>query len=171
MLLAVLPLLACSQTMLLVQLLNRVQLFATPWTATHQAPLSSTTSCSLLKFMSIESVMPSDYLMLCCPLLLLPSIFPRIRVFSNESAPHIRWPKYWNFSFSISPSSEYSGLISFRIDWFDLLDVQGTLKSLLWHHSSKKSVLWHSALFMVELSHLYITTGKTIALAMPLLTK
>ena len=108
---------------------------------------------------------------LCHPLLLLSSLFPSMRVFSIELTLHIKWLKYWNFSFSISPSSEYSGLISFRIDWFDLLDVQGTLKSLLWHHSSKKSVLWHSALFMVELSHLYITTGKTIALAMPLLTK
>ena len=114
--------------------------------------------------MSIESVMPSNYLILCHPLLLLPSIFPSIRVFSNESALHIRWPKYWSFSFSISPSNEYSGLISFRIDWLDLIEVQGTLKSLLQHHSSKASILRHSAFFMVQLSHPYMTTGKTIAL-------
>jgi len=114
--------------------------------------------------MSIESVMPSNHLILCCPLLLLPSIFPSIRVFSNESVLHSRWPKYWNFSFSLSPSNEYSGLISFRIDWFDLLAVQGTLKSLLQHHSSKASILWHSAFFIVQLSHPYMTAGKTIAL-------
>ena len=114
--------------------------------------------------MSIESVMPSSHLTLCCPLLLLPSIFPSIRIFSNESVLHIRWPKYWSFSFSISPSNEYSGLISLRIDWFDLLAVQGTLKSLLQHHSSKASILRHSAFFMVQLSHPYMTTGKTIAL-------
>ena len=114
--------------------------------------------------MSIESVMPSNHLILCCPLLLPPSIFPRIRVFSNESALLIRWPNYWSFSFKISPSNEYSGLISFRIDWFDLLAVQGTLKSLLQHHNLKSSILRHSALFMVRLSHLYMTTGKTIAL-------
>ena len=108
--------------------------------------------------------MPSNHLILCCPLLLLPSIFPRIRVFSNESALHIRWPKYWSFSFSISPSNEYSGMISFRMDWLDLLAVQGTLKSLLKHHSSKASILWHSAFFIVQLSHPYMTTGKTIAL-------
>ena len=124
---------------------------------------SSTISQSLLKFMSIESVMPSNHLILCCPLL-LPSIFPNIRVFSNESALHIRWPKYWSFSFSISLSNGYSGLISFRIDWFDLLAVQGTLKSLLQHHSSKASILWCSAFFIVQLSHPYMTTGKTIAL-------
>ena len=119
-----------------VQLLSRLRLFATPWTAARQASLSITSSGSLLKLMSIESVMPSNHLILCRPLLLLPSIFPSIRVFSNESVLHIRWPKYWSFSFSISPSNEYSGLISFRIDWFDLLVVQGTLESLLQHHSS-----------------------------------
>ena len=134
-----------------------------PWTAARQAPLSFTTSQSLLKFMSIESVMFSDHLILCRPFLLLPSIFPSIRVFSNELALHIRWPKYWSFSFSISSSNEYSGLISFRIDWFDLA-VQGTLKSLLQHHNSKASILQHSVFFMVQLSHPYMTTGKTIAL-------
>ena len=120
-----------------------------------------TMSRSLLKFMSIESAMPSIYLLLCCPLLFLPSIFPNIRVFSNEPSVHIRWPKYWNFSFSISPSNKHSGLISFRMDWLDLLAVQGTLKRLLQHHSLKTSILWHSAFFTVQLSHL---TGKTIAL-------
>ena len=124
-----------------VQLLSRVRLFVTPWTAAHQAPLSCTISWSLLKFMSIESMMLSNHLILCHPLLLLPSIFPSIRVFSNESALRNRWPKYWSFSFSIIPSNEYSGLISFGIDWFDLA-VQGTLKSLLQHHSSKASILW-----------------------------
>ena len=119
---------------------------------------------SLLKLMSIDSVMPSNHLILCHPLLLLPSIFPSIRVFSNESALHIMWPKYWSFTFSINPSNEYSGLISFRIDWFDLLEVQETLKGLLQHHGSKASVLWHSAFFMVQLLHPYMTTGKTIAL-------
>ena len=132
----------------------------TPWTAAHQASLSITNSRSLLKLMSIESVMPSNHLILCHPLLLPPSIFPSIRVFSNGSVHHIKWPNYW--SFSISPSSEYSGLISFRIDGLDLLAVQGTLKSLLQHHSSKASVLWHSALFIVQLSCPYMTTGKTI---------
>ena len=127
-----------------------------------QASLSFTISWSLLKVMSIEPVMPSNYLALNCPVLLLSSIFPSIRLFPNESTLHIRWPKYW--SFSISPSNEYSGLISFRINWFDLLAVQGTLNSLLQHHSSKASILWHSAFFMVQLSHLYMTTGKTIAL-------
>ena len=117
----------------------------------------------LLKLMSIVSVMTSNYLILCCPLL-LPSVFPSIRVFSNESALHVRWPKYWNFGFSISSSNEYSGLISFRMDWLDLLAVQGTLKSLLQHHSSKTSILWCSAFFRVQLSHPYMTTGKTIAL-------
>ena len=141
-----------------VQLLSCVQLLATPWTATHQASLF-TNSQSLLKLMSIESVLPSNQLILCCPLLLLPSILPSIRVFSNESALHIKRPKYWSFSFSISPSNEYSGLISFKMDWFDLLAVQGTLKSLLQHHSSKASVLLHSA-FMVQLSHPHMTTGK-----------
>ena len=122
---------------------------ATPWTTALQASLSITNSQSLPKLMSIKSVMPSNHLILCCPLLLLPSIFPSMRVFSNESALHIRWPKYWSFSFSISPSSEYSGLISFRMDWLDLLAVQGTVKSLLQHHSSKASILWHSAFFTV----------------------
>ena len=134
------------------------------WTAACQASLSFTISWSLLKLMSIESVMPSNHLILCHPLLLLPSIFPSIRVFSKELALCIRWPKYWSFSFSISPSSDYLGLISFRIDWFDLLAVQGTLKSLLQHHSSKASVLWHLAVFMVQLSHPYMTTGKIIVL-------
>ena len=147
-----------------VQLLSHVQLFATPWTAARQASLSITNSQSLLKLMSIESVMPSNHLILCRPLLFLPSIFSSIRVFSNESVLHIRWPKYWSFSFSISPSNEYSGLISFRMGWFDLLAVQGTLKSLLHHHSSKASILWCSVFFMVQLSHPYMTTGKTIAL-------
>ena len=147
-----------------VQWLSCVQLFATPWTAAPQASLSIINSQSLFKLISTESVMPSNQLILCCPLLLLPSIFPSIRVFSNESALCIRWPKYWSFSFNISPSSEYSGLISFRIDWLDLLAVQGTLKSLLQHHSSKASIHWCSAFFIVQLSHSYMTTGKTIAL-------
>ena len=137
---------------------------ATPRTAAHQASLSITNSQSLLKLMSIELVMPSSNLILCHPLLLLPSIFPNIMVFSNESVLHIRWPKYWSFSFSISPSSEYSGLISFRMDWLDLLAVQGTLKSLLQHHGSKASILRCSAFFIVQLSHPYMTTRKTIAL-------
>ena len=130
-----------------VQSLSHVWLFVTPWTAACQASLSITNSWSLLKLTSIESVMPSNHLILCCPLLLLPLVFPSIRVFSNKSVLHIRWPKYWSFSFSISPSNEYSGLISFRMDWFDLLAVQETLKSLLRHHSSKASILWHSAFF------------------------
>ena len=146
-----------------VQLLNRVQLFATPWTAARQAPLSSTISQSLLKLMSIESVMPSNHLILHRSFLLLPLIFPSIRIFSNESVLHIRWPKYWSLSFSISPSNEYSGLISFRVDWLDLHEVQETLKSLLQHHSSKASILWCSAFFIVQLSQPYMTTGKTIA--------
>ena len=146
-----------------VQSLSRVLLFVTPRTAACQASLSITNSQSLLKLMSIESVMPSKHLILYRPLL-PPSIFPSVRVFSDESALHIRWPKDWSFSFSISPSNEYSGLISFRIDWLELLAVQGTLKSLLQHHSSKASILWHSALFRVQLSHPYMTTGKTIAL-------
>ena len=146
-----------------VQSLSHVRLFATPWTAARQASLSITNPCSLLKLMSIESVMPSNYIILCHPLLLLPSIFPSIRVFSNESALHIRWPKYWSFSFNISPSDEYSGLISFRMDWLDFLAVQGTLKHFLQHHSSKGSVL-RSAFFIVQLSHPYMITGKTIAL-------
>ena len=142
-----------------VQLFSHVQLFAAPWTAARQAPLSITNSRSLLKLMSIESVMPSEHLILCRPLL-LPSIFPSIRVFSSESVLRVRWTKYWSFNFSISPSNEYSGLISFRIDWLDLLVVQGTLKSLLQHHSSKASILWCSAFFIVQLSHPYMTTGK-----------
>ena len=132
--------------------------------AALQASLSFTISQSLLKLMSIESVMPSNHLILCHPLLLLPSMFPSIRVFSNESALRIRWPKYWSFSFSISPSDEYSGLISFRMDWLDLLAVQGTLKSLLQHHSSKASILQRSAFFIVQLSHPYMTDGKTLTL-------
>ena len=136
---------------------------ATPWTATCQASLSITNSQSLLKLMSIESVMPSNHLILFCPLL-LPSIFPSIRVFSNESAVHIRWPKYWSLSFSISPSNEYSGLISFRMDWLDLLAVQGTLKSFFQHHSSKASIFQCSAFFIVQFLHPYMTTGKTIVL-------
>ena len=136
----------------------------TPWTAACQASPSITNSQSLLKLMSIESVMPSNHLILCCSYLLLPSIFPSITVFSNESVLHIRWPKYWSFSFSISPSNEYSGLISFRMDWLDLHAIQGTLKSLLQHHSSKASILQCSAFFMVQLSHAYVTIRKTIAL-------
>ena len=135
-----------------------------PWTATCQVSLSITNSQSLLKFMPIESLMPSNHFILCRPLLLLPSIFPSIRVFSNESALRIRWTKYWSSSFNISPSSDYSGLISFRMDWLDLLAVQGTLKSLLHHHSSKASVLQHSVFFIVQLLHPYMTTGKSIAL-------
>ena len=146
-----------------VQSLSCVQLFATPWTAARQASLSITNSRSLLRLMCIELVMSSNHLILCQPLLLL-SIFPSIRVFSNKSVLHIRLPNYWSFSFSISPSNEYSGLISFRIDWLDLLAVQGTLKSLLQHHSSKALILWHSVFFMVQLSHSYMTAGKTIAL-------
>ena len=147
-----------------VQLLSRVWLFATPWIAACQASLSITNSRSLLKLMSTESVMPSHHLILYRPLLLLPSIFPSITVFSNESVLHIRWVKHWSFSFSITPSNEYSGLISFRMDWFDLLTVQVTLKSLLQHHSSKASILLCSDFFIVQLSHPYMTTGKTIAL-------
>ena len=147
-----------------VQLLSRVQLFVTPWTAARQASLSITNSRSLPKLLSIESVMPSNHLILCRPLLLLPSIFPSIRVFSNESVLHIRWPKYWSFSFSINTSNEYSVLICFRMDWLDLLAVHGTLKSLLQHHSSKASVLQGSTFFIVQLSYPYMTTGKTIAL-------
>ena len=147
-----------------VQLPSRVWRFATPWTAARQASLSITNSQGLLKLMSIESVMPTNHLILCRPLLLLPSIFPSIRVFSNEPVLHIRWPKYWSFSFSISPSNEYSGLISFRINWLDLLTVQGALKGLLQHHNSTASILWHSAFFILHLLHPYMTTGKTIAL-------
>ena len=147
-----------------VKSLSHVQLFVTLWTAACQASLSFTITQSLLKLMSIEPVMPSNHLILCRPLLLLPSVFPSIRVFSNDSALRIRWPKYWSFSFSISPFNEHLGLISFRMDWFDLLAVQGTLKSLLQHHSSKASILWHSAFFTVQFSHPYMTTWKTIAL-------
>ena len=137
---------------------------ATPWIATCQTSLSFTISQSFLKLMSIELVMPSNYLILCCPLLLLLSIFPSIRIFSNETALHIRWTKYWKFNFSVSPSNEYSGLISFRIGWFDLLEIQGTLRSLLQYHSSKASIFQCSTPFMVQLSYSYMTTGKTIAL-------
>ena len=151
-------------TFVVVQLLRHVQLFAIPWTEACQASLSFSISRSLLKLMSIQLVMPTNHLILCRPLLLLPSIFPSIRVFSNESALHISWPKYWSVSFNISPSNEYSGLISFRINWFDLLAVQGTLKSFLQHHSSKALILWHSAFFVVQLSHPYMIIGKTIAL-------
>ena len=147
-----------------VQSLSRTRLFAAPWTAAHQASLSITNSQTLLKHMSIESMMPSNHLILCCPLLLQLCLFPSIRVFSNESALHIRLPKYWSFSFNFSPSDEYSGLISFRMDWLDLLAVQGTLKSLLQPHSSKTSILQHSTFFIVQLSHPYMTTGKSIAL-------
>ena len=143
---------------------SHVWLFATTWTVARQASLSITNSQSSLKLMSIESVMPFNHIILCCPLFLPPSIFPSIRVFSIEWVLHIRWPNYWTFSFSIGPSNEYSGLISFRMDWLDLLAVQGTLKSLLQHHSSKASILQHSAFFMVQLSHPYLTSGKTIAL-------
>ena len=147
-----------------VQLLSCVWLFATPWTAARQASLSITNSQGSPKSMSIKSVMPSKHLILCHPLLLLPSIFPSIRIFSNESALRTRWPKYWSFSFNISPSNEHPGLIIFRMDCLDLLAVQGTLKSLLQHHSSKASILRHSAFFIVQLSHPYMSTEKTIAL-------
>ena len=148
-----------------VQSLSRVRLFATPWTAAHQASLSITDSWSPPKLMSIESVMPSNHFILCCPLVLLPSIFPSFRVFSYELCT--RWPEYWSFSFSISPFNEHSGLISFRLDWLDPLAVQGTLKSLLQHHSSKASILQHLAFFIVQLSHPYMNTGKIIALTRP----
>ena len=147
-----------------VQSLSHVQLFATPWTSAHQASLSTTKSWSLLKLKSMASVMPSDHLILCHLLLLQPLIFPSIRVFSNELVLHIMWPKFWTFSFSISSSNEYSGLISFRMDWMDLLAFQGPLKSFLQNRSSKKSFLWHSALFIVQLSHPYMINGKTIVL-------
>ena len=143
-----------------VQLLSHVQLFVIPWTAAHQASLSITNSRSLLKLMSIESVMSSNHLILCRPLLLLPSIFPSIRLFYSESPLCIRWPKYWSFTFNISPSNEHPGLISFKMDWLDLLAVQGTLKSLLQHHSSKASILRDSTIFMVQLSHPYMTMEK-----------
>ena len=147
-----------------VQSLSCVWLFVTPWIATRQASLSITNSWSLLKFMSIESVMPSKHLILCHPLLLPPSIFPSIRVFSNESALQVRWLKYWSFRFSISPSNEHSGLISFRMDWLDLLDVQGILKSLFQHHRSKALIPQHSAFFIFQLSNPFMSTGKTKAL-------
>ena len=147
-----------------VQSLSRVRLFVTPWTAESQASLSITNSRSLPKLMSIELVMPSNHLILCCPLLLPPSIILNIRVFPNELALHIWWPKYWSFSFSISPSIEHPGLISFTMDWSDLLVVQATLKSLLQQHSLKPSIPWHSAFFIVQLSYPYMATGKTIAL-------
>ena len=153
-----------------VQSLSHVQLFATPTTTAHQASLSITNSQSLLRLMFIESVMPSNHLILCCPCLLLPSIFPSTRVFSNESVLRIRWPEYWNFSFSISPSNEYSGLISFQINWFDLLVVQGTLKSLLQHHNFeflKASILRRAAFFMVQLSHPYMTTQEILPEYLP----
>ena len=149
--------LPCTTFLGSVQSLSCVRLFATPWTAAHQASLSIINSRSLLKLKTLESVMPSNHLTFCCPLLLPPLIFPSIRVFSNESVLRIRWPKYWTFSFSISPFNEYSGLISFRMDWLDLLAVQGTLESLLQHHSSKASILQHSAFFIVQLSHPYMT--------------
>ena len=160
----VLPVMSTNNGFSSVQSLNRVQLFATPWTIACQASLSITNSRSPPKPMSIVLVMTSNHLILCHPLLLLPSIFPSIRVFSNESTLRIRWPRYWSFSFNISPSNEHPGLISFRMDWFYLLAVQGTLKSLLQHHSSKASILQHSAFFVVQLSHPCMTTGKTIAL-------
>ena len=147
-----------------VQWLSHVQLFATPWTATCQAFLSITNSWSLFKLRSIKSVKPSNHLILCCPLILPPSIFPNISVFSNESLLHRRTPKDWSFSFSISPSNEYLGLFSFRMDWLDLLAIQGTLKSILQHHSSKATILRCSAFFKVQLPYPYMTTGKTIAL-------
>ena len=147
-----------------VQSLSRVRLLATPWTAARQASLSITNSRSPPKPMFIESMMPSNHFILCHPLLLLPSIFPSIRIFSNESALRIRLPKYWSFSFSISPSNEHPGLISFKMDWLDLFAVQGTLKSLPQHHSSKASILQCSGFFIVQLSYLYMTTGKSIAL-------
>ena len=147
-----------------VQSLSRVRLFATPWIEARQAFLSITNSRSSPRLTSIKSVMPSSHLILCCPLLLLPPIPPSITVFSNESTLGMRWPKYWSFSFSIIPSKEIPGLISFRMDWLDLLAVQGTLKSLFQHHTSKASILRHSAFFTVQLSHPYMTTGKTIAL-------
>ena len=159
----------CTHTFSSVQSLSHVPLFATPLTAARQASLSIINSPSLLKLMSIES-MPSNHLILCRPLL-LPSIFPSIRVFSNESVLHNRWLKYWSFSFSISPSNEHPGMISFRMDWWDLLAVQGTLKSLLQLHGSKASTLWCSAFFIVQLSHPYMTTGKTIALFVVMLSE
>ena len=150
----------------MVQSFSCVRLFVTTWTIASQVSLFFTISRSLLKLLSLESVMPSNHFILCHPFLLLPSILPSIRIFSNESTLHVWWPNYWGFSFSISPFSEYSGLISFRIDWFDLLVVRGTLKSLLQNHSLKASILWCSAFFMVELSYPYMTTGKTVSLTL-----
>ena len=158
------PLLLSVLLLLLLSHFSHVRLFATPWTAAHQTSLSITNSRSSLRLTSIESVMPSSHLILCHPLLLLPRVPPSIRVFSNQSTLHMRWPKYWSFSFSISPSNEHPGLISFRMDWLNLLIVQGTLKSLLQHQSSRASILRCSAFFTVQLSHPYTTTGKTIAL-------
>ena len=160
----ILSIVPCAIQFSSVQSLSRVRLFATPWITARQASLSITNSRSSLRLESIESVMPSSHLILCRPLLLLPHIPPSIRVFSNESSFHMRWSKYWSFSFSIIPSKEIPGLISFMMDWVDLLAVQGTLKSLLQHHSSKASILQRSAFFTVQLSHPYTTTGKTIAL-------
>ena len=154
----------CSVQLSSVQSLSYVWLFVTPWIVARQASLSITNSQSLPKLLSIKSVMPSSHLIFCHPLLLLLPVPPSIRVFSSESTLHMRWPKYWSFSFSISPSNEHPGLISFRMDWLDLFAVQGTLKSLLQHHSSKASILWCSAFFTAQLSHPYMTTGKTIAL-------
>ena len=154
----------CQFRCFVVQSISHVQLFVTPWTAACQASLYFIISWSLLKLMSIELVMPSNNLILFCPLLLLPSVFHNIRIFSNESALNIRWPKFWSFNFSISLFNEYSALISIRMYWLDPLAVQGTLKSLLQHHSSKASILWRSDFFIVQLSHPYLTTGKTIAL-------
>ena len=160
------PIISLTPIVVVVQLRSRVRLFVTLWTSARQGSLSFTISWSLLKLTFVESVMPSNHLILCHPLLLLPSVFPSIRVFSNESTLCIRWPKYWSFSFSISPSNEHSGLISFRMDWLDLLAVQGTLKSLLQHCSSKALIFWCSSFFMVQLSHADMTTGKTIALTL-----
>ena len=153
----------CRGTCVFVESLSYAQLFVIPWTVAHQAILSFTVSQSLLKLMSVKSVKPSSHHVLCRALLLLPSVFPSIRVFSNESVLHIKWPKFWSFSFSISPSNEYSGLVSFRMEWLDLLAVQETLKSPLQHYSSKASILWCSAFFIVQLSHPYTTNGKTIS--------
>ena len=159
------PTMLLKESVQSVQLLSHVQLFVTPWTAARQASLSNINSWSLLKLMSLELVIPSTHLILCYPLLLLPSIFPSTRVFSNESVLHIWWPEFQSFIFSISLSNGNSGLISFRIDWFDLLAVQSTLKSFLQHRTSKASILQRSAFFIIELSHPYLTTGKTIALS------
>ena len=153
-----------SKVVTTVQFISRVQLLATPWTTAQQASLSITNSQGLLKVICIESVIPPNRVILCCPLLLVPSILPSVSIFSNESVLHIRWPKYWSFSFSISPSNEYSGLIFLRMGLFDLLAVQSILKSLLQHYSSKASILWLSAFFMVQLPHPYMTAGKTIVL-------